>query len=102
MIRSIPLVWCVKLMPWVTFTPHLKMHLDCPSGEVSGATLREALANIFTENPKLRGYILDDQGRLRQHVVIFIDDQVLEDRFHQSDPLRPESQIFIMQALSGG
>ena len=78
------------------------MHLDCPSEEVEGKTLRDALENVFESNPKLRGYVLDDQGALRKHVVIFIDDQVLKDRIYLSDALEPESEVYVMQALSGG
>ena len=78
------------------------MHLECPEVLVDGSSLREALENVFEENPKLRGYVLDDQQRLRQHVVIFIDDQVIQDRVKQTDPLQVDSEVYVMQALSGG
>ena len=89
-------------VPRVAFTSHLKRHLDCPTQDVTGCTLAEALENVFAENPRLRSYILDDQGRLRQHVVIFIDDQVVQDRPKLSDTVLPTSEIYVMQALSGG
>ncbi len=89
-------------VPRVAFTPHLKRHLDCPIQDVSGRTLAETLGNVFAENPQLRSYILDDQGSLRQHVVIFIDDQVVQDRGKLSDAVLPASEIYVMQALSGG
>ena len=60
-------------MPRVLFTPHLRRHLACPTVDVPGRTVREVLAGLFIENTALRGYVLDDQDRLRQHVVIFID-----------------------------
>ena len=83
-------------------TPHLKRHLDCPTQDVAGRTLAETLENVFTENSRLRSYILDDQSRLRQHVVIFIDDQVVQDRVKLSDAVLTTSEIYVMQALSGG
>ena len=89
-------------MPIVSFTPHLKRHLECPPEEVSGETLGEAFHQIFELNPQLRGYVLDDQGALRQHVVVFIDDAVIRDRKRLSDPVNSDSKIFVMQALSGG
>jgi hypothetical protein len=46
--------------------------------------------------------VLDDQGRLRQHVNIFIDGVMIKDRTSLSDPFRENSEIYIMQALSGG
>ncbi len=89
-------------MPRVAFTSHLKLHLDCPTTEVGGETLRDVLENVFEENPRLRGYVLDDQSRLRQHVVIFIDDKVIQDRVKLSDSVTASSEIYVMQALSGG
>lgn len=89
-------------MPTVTFTPNLRKHLDCPPSEVEGVTVREALDAVFTENARLRGYILDDQSRLRKHVMIFVDNEVIRDRSQLSDVVMPESEVYVMQALSGG
>jgi hypothetical protein len=89
-------------MPHVFFTPHLSRHLDCPPMIVAGTTVREALNAVFAENPKLRGYILDDRSAVRQHVMIFLDGKPLTDRRHLSEPVREESEIYVMQALSGG
>ena len=89
-------------MPRVNFTPNLRKHLDCPPQQVDAATLRQALDAVFVENPRLRGYILDDQRRLRQHVVVFVDNVVITDRITLSDAVRPDSEVYVMQALSGG
>jgi hypothetical protein len=35
-------------------------------------------------------------------MVIFVDNEPIADREKQSDAVRPESEIFVMQALSGG
>lgn len=50
----------------------------------------------------MRGYILDDQGRLRAHVNIFVSGQMLVDRDRQSDPIEEQAELWIFQALSGG
>lgn len=89
-------------MPRVEFTANLKRHIDAPACEVAGATLREALNAAFVNNDRLRGYILDDQNRLRQHIVVFIDNQTASDRETLSDVVGPDSEIYVMQALSGG
>ena len=89
-------------MASICFTPNLERHLPCPQQQVEGFTVRQALYKVFVNNPKLEGYILDDQGRLRKHVVVFIDGQMIKDRLELSDPLQPESEIFVAQALSGG
>lgn len=89
-------------MPQLAFTPNLQRHLDCPAQTVSGDTVAAALRAVFADNPRLRGYVLDDQDRLRQHVAIFVDGRMIVDRMHLSDAVRASSEIFVMQALSGG
>ena len=89
-------------MPQVTFTQNLQRHLPAPSCAVAGGTVREALEQVFQENPRLRGYILDEQGRLRQHVVVFVDGEMIQDRAALSDQVEPGSELLVMQALSGG
>jgi len=89
-------------MPRVVFTQNLKRHIDCPEMEVAGATVRDALDHVFDEHQKLRGYVLDDQNALRQHMVIFLNGTPVKDRRELSDPVTPATEIFVMQALSGG
>ena len=89
-------------MPTVEFTSHLAQHVECDSETVHQPTLRLALDEIFQRNPKLRGYILDDQGNVRKHIAIFIEGQLLRDRKHLDVPLEPDGKVFVMQALSGG
>ncbi|QDU94342.1 MoaD/ThiS family protein [Lignipirellula cremea] len=91
-----------RFVPRVSFTANLQRHVDCSAAVVAGATVREALEAVFQERPSLRSYLLDDQQALRQHVMIFIDGRLLIDRTQLSDPVEPESEIYIMQALSGG
>ena len=89
-------------MATVVFTPNLKRHVECPTEVVAGATVREVLDVVFTANPRLRGYVLDDQGALRKHMSVFVDGDQVADRERLSDPVRPASEIYVMQALSGG
>jgi hypothetical protein len=60
------------------------------------------LDGVFAANPRLRGYVLDEQGAIRKHMVVFVDSQAVADRDGLSDPVRPDSTIYVMQALSGG
>jgi sulfur-carrier protein len=89
-------------MVTVSFTDNLKRHVDCPSQQVQARTVAEALRQVFSSNERLAGYILDDQGRLRKHVAIFVDGQLARDRINLSDGLQPASRVDVMQALSGG
>ena len=92
----------VGFMALVEFTPNLSRQTTTTSCSVSASTVAEALRLVFEELPALRSYVLDDQGAVRTHVVIFVDGESVRDRYHLTDPLRPDSEIFVMQALSGG
>ena len=89
-------------MPQVSFTPNLQRHLSAPPAEVNGGTVREALEAVFERNPQLRSYVVDDQGRLRKHVAVFVNGEMVEDRDALSDAVEPSSELCVMQALSGG
>jgi molybdopterin converting factor small subunit len=68
----------------------------------SGNTLREVLKEVEAKYPRIQSYLMDDQGKLRDHVNIFIDGNLISDRTGLSDPFSPNSEIYIIQALSGG
>jgi len=89
-------------MARVVFTSNLRQHVDCPEVTAPGRTVREVLEGVFAGNSRLRGYVLDDQGALRKHMNVFIDGAMAADRRYLSDPVGPEAQVYVMQALSGG
>lgn len=89
-------------MATVSFTPQLRRFLEVPEVRSDAADLRAALDDVFAVNPRLRGYLLDDQGHLRANVVAFVDGRRSTDRAAMADPLGPDSRVMVMQALSGG
>ncbi len=89
-------------MASVAFTENLRALVECPSREVEAATVAEALDTVFTEFPLLRGYVVDERGALREHMIVFLDGVPIEDRQGLSDVIKPTSAIYVMQALSGG
>ena len=89
-------------MPTVRFTQNIQRHLSCPTLQVAGETLREVLDNYFRLHERARGYVLDDQSGLRQHMAIFIDGNLICDRDQLSDQVPPDAVVDLIQALSGG
>lgn len=89
-------------MPRVAFTPQLQRFLDAPPAAVQAATVRAALDVVFAGNPRLRGYIVDEHGRLRTHVTVFVGDAPIVDRDALTDAVGDDTEIFVLQALSGG
>lgn len=89
-------------MAEVAFTPNLARHVECPRRAAPGATVREVLDAVFADNPRLRGYVVDERGALRRHMIVFVDGHQIVDREQLSDPVAPGSELHVMQALSGG
>lgn len=89
-------------MARLVFTSQLQRFTATPQVDTAAQTLRQALEEAFALNPRLRGYVLDDQGHLRAHVVVFIDRRRCADPVHLSDALAPDSTVYVLQALSGG
>ncbi len=89
-------------MPRVAFTTALQRHVDCPTSDVEGTTVREVLERALADNAAALGYILDEHGALRTHMTIFVDGEVVRDRTTLTDRVGPDSEVYVMQALSGG
>ena len=70
--------------------------------EAPAATVGAALDALYALHPRLRGYVLDERGAPRRHVALFVDGDALQPKTDLARPLRPESELYVMQALSGG
>ncbi|MBK9731480.1 MAG: MoaD/ThiS family protein [Chitinophagaceae bacterium] len=90
-------------MPTVKFTNALKRYFpdlkDTAAKEISIAAI---LSEMETSYPGLRSYLLDEQGNLRKHVNIFIDGTMITNRAALNFTIDEKSEVFIIQALSGG
>lgn len=89
-------------MARIRFTTNLARHIDAAEITASGVDLRRVLEDAFMRHPVARGYVLDDQGGLRKHVSVFVDGVQVRDRQHLRDPVKQDSVLDIIQALSGG
>lgn len=67
--------------------------------EVEGRTVADALSELDRRYPGLRFRIITEQDTIRAHIRIFINDEQARDL---SATLRPDDQIHIICALSGG
>jgi molybdopterin converting factor small subunit len=90
-------------MPHVKLTRHLERFFpDLAEGEVPGATVREVVDELERRHPGFAAYVVDETGRLRRHVNVFVGDEPIRDRERLGDALAPGDKVFILQALSGG
>lgn len=65
-------------------------------------TVATALDAVFAVHPRLRGYVLDEHGAVRHHVAVVIDGEAVRDKRVLAQALRADSEIHLLQALSGG
>jgi molybdopterin synthase sulfur carrier subunit len=97
-------------MPTVVIAPSLARWLDpnpgigvgersCPA---AGATVREVLDAVFAAYPALRGYVLDERGALRHHVVAYVNGVAVGDKERLTEPVPADAEVYLFQALSGG
>ena len=87
----------------IHFSSHLHRFIDLPN---SVTTELKSLPKIIDEIDQsfsgFTGYVVHENGSLRQHVNVFLDDRIVVDREKLSDDLDGVKEIYFMQALSGG
>jgi sulfur-carrier protein len=64
-----------------------------------GETIREILADLDAQFPGIRFRVVDEQGVLRQHMKIFVNEESLRDL---ETVVAETDEITLMQGLSGG
>jgi len=90
-------------MPKVKFTSALKRFFPSLSETVVEATtIHDVIRSIEKKYPGISNYLVDDAGRLRQHVNVFVQDELIRDREQLSDVVNEKDEVLIFQALSGG
>jgi molybdopterin synthase sulfur carrier subunit len=67
--------------------------------EADGSTVAQILADLDQQFPGLRFRVVDEQGRLRKHMKIFVDQDSVRDL---DTSVIGVGEIVLMQALSGG
>jgi molybdopterin converting factor small subunit len=67
--------------------------------EAVGSTVAEVLADLDRQFPGMRFRMVDEQGRLRKHMKIWLGEDAVRDL---SAPVDAAQELTIMQALSGG
>jgi len=90
-------------MPTIKFTTALKrFYPNLQALEITGGTVAELVETINETYPGIKDYIVDEQGRLRKHVNIFIGNELIKDRDQLKDIVKENDELLIFQALSGG
>lgn len=66
------------------------------------ATVREALAQVWARYPGVRDRVITERGEVRPHVNVFVDGEAIRSLDGLDTQVRPDSQLHILAAVSGG
>lgn len=70
--------------------------------DAAPATVREALALLWRECPGARDRVLNELGDVRTHINVFVDGENIRHAGGLDAPLRADSEVIILPAVSGG
>ena len=65
---------------------------------LDGRTAVEVLRCLEAAQPELRGWILDERGRIRRHINVYVDTE----RVTEDDPVPDGATVDVLPAISGG
>ena len=66
--------------------------------EIDGATVRDVLAELERAHPPIAGWVLDEQGRIREHVNVFVNGTAGDERTQVGEA----DQLHVLPAITGG
>jgi sulfur-carrier protein len=65
---------------------------------LDGATVVEVLGALEREHPRTAGWILDEQGRIRRHVSVFVN----RESGREETTVGRDDRVYVIPAISGG
>lgn len=79
---------------------------DCIGGQrkasIEAATLNEALQQIGQRFPLLLPHLYDEKGKVRRHLMIYLNDESIAWIDNWNVTLKEGDRIQVIQAISGG
>jgi molybdopterin synthase sulfur carrier subunit len=65
---------------------------------VEGGTVRDLLRELERSQPAVSGWILDERGRIRRHINVFVNGEY----GREDTPVGPDDAVDVLPAISGG
>jgi molybdopterin converting factor small subunit len=86
-------------MPVVRLRQPLKrLAGDSSNHRIHGATVGELLSELERAHPAVSGWILDERGRLRRHINVFVNGE----RGTADTAVAGDDRVDVLPAISGG
>ena len=65
---------------------------------LDGTTVAEVLRSLEREHPDVAGWILDERGRIREHINVFVN----REYGWEETAVGPDDRLHVLPAISGG
>jgi sulfur-carrier protein len=65
---------------------------------LEGATIGDLLRELERAQPAMSGWVLDERGRVRRHINVFVNGE----QARQDTPVGPDDRVDVLPAISGG
>jgi sulfur-carrier protein len=66
--------------------------------ELEGATVLEVLRALELRHPDVSGWVLDERGRIRRHIIVFVNGE----RGRETMAVQPGDRVEVLPAITGG
>ncbi len=83
-------------------TPLRKFTNNTAKLQIKGGTVAESITELTTNFPELKRHLLDDKGRIRSFVNIFVGDNDIRDLQQEHTLISEDTVVSIIPAIAGG
>jgi molybdopterin synthase sulfur carrier subunit len=90
-------------MPTITLPALMKYYVnDLSEVRVTGSTVSQALNDLTAQYPTIKPHILDNQGRLRRHINLFVNKENIKNLEGIETTVQESDLIILMPSITGG
>lgn len=75
---------------------------DLSEVRVTGSTVSQALNDLTAQYPTIKPHILDNQGRLRRHINLFVNKENIKNLEGIETTVQESDLIILMPSITGG
>jgi sulfur-carrier protein len=85
-------------MALVRLRGQLKAMAGAAEHPLEAGTVGELMRVLERECPAVGGWILDERGRVRRHINVFVNGEAAR----EETPVAPDDRVDVLPAISGG